>query len=88
MFFRVALVHSMSFVFTVCRPRKDVIVVYDKIAEKTDDVLSNYPSANFSICAVFNIHHREGLFHLHITDEEGKYSHDFSIAYRLTQTTD
>lgn len=66
MFFRVALVHSMSFVFTDCRPRNDVIVVFDKIAEKTDDILSNYPLANFSICTEFNIHHREGLFHLNI----------------------
>lgn len=61
--------------------------MFDKIAEKID-VLSDHTLAIIHICGGFNLHHKEWLVHSKITDKEGRYSRDISIAYKLTQIVD
>lgn len=85
MCFRVAFVHSMSYIFIIYCPENDDIVMIDKIGEKIDNILSDYSSSTIYICGDFNIPNKEWLAHTNITDEEGKYCHHLSNAYRLTQ---
>lgn len=54
--FRVTLVHSRSFIFTVYRPQDDGIAMFYRIAEKID-IFSAHPSTSIHICSGFNIHH-------------------------------
>lgn len=63
--------------------------MFDRIAENINDILSDQPSVSIQICRDFNIHHKEWFVHSDIlTDEQGKYWRDFSIAYGLTQILD
>ena len=84
MCFRVALVHSTSFIFTLYRPQKDGSILFDRIAEKIDSIMVDYPYANIHVCGDFNVHHKEWLCSNH-TSEEGKQCHEFSTIYGLTQ---
>lgn len=78
-YFHMALIHNM--LFNYC-PLDDGIAIFSRITEKIDDVF-DHPSTNFHICDDLNIHHKQWLFHSNITDNEGKYCHDFSITYKL-----
>lgn len=82
MCFCVVLIHSISFIFTTVHR---MMVLFDRISEQIDNILSDYPSATIHICVDFHIHHNEWLVHSNITYEEGKYWHDFTITYELTQ---
>ena len=88
MCFRVALLHSTSFIFTLYRPQTDGVAIFDSIAERIDSILLAHPSASIHLCGDFNIHHQEWLIHSNCTDEEGRHCHDFAIAYDLTQIVD
>ena len=81
---RVALVHSTSFIFTLYRPQHDGSILFDRIAEKIDSIMCDYPYANIHLCGDFNVHHKEWLCS-RITSEEGKRCHEFSTIYGLTQ---
>ena len=85
MCFRVALVHSTTFVFALYRPQADGVAVLERIAGMIDGILSEHPSANIHICGDFNIHNEEWLVHSNKTDVEGRFCHDFATAYDLTQ---
>lgn len=52
-----------------------------------DDILSDQPSASIHIYGDFNIHHKEWWVPSS-NSEEGRYYHDFSIAYELTKIVD
>ena len=90
MCFKVALVQSTSYIFTLYRPQNDADgkVLLDQIAEKVDLILTECPSANIHICGDFNVHHKEWLIHSNTTDEAGWQCHDFAMAYGLTQIVD
>ena len=88
MCFRLALLHSTAFIFTLYRPQDDGCDVIDKIASQIDKILVSYPSANIHICGDFNVHHEEWLVHSNKTDPVGRYCHNFSVAYELTQIID
>ena len=88
MCFRVALLQSTAFIFTLYRPQTDGVAIFDSIAENIDSVLVDHPSASIHLCGDFNIHHKEWLIHSNCTDEEGRYCHSFAIAYDLTQIVD
>ena len=88
MCFRLALLHSTAFIFTLYRPQDDGCAVIDKIASQIDKILANHPSANIHICGDFNVHHEEWLVHSNKTDTEGRHCHDFSVAYELSQIID
>lgn len=68
--FRVALVHNMFFIFTVYWPQDDGIVMFDKKAVKVNEIVFDHPSANVHICADFNIHFTDPLKKK--TDGEGR----------------
>ena len=85
MCFRVALVRSTSFIFTLYRPQNDGVILFDRIADKIDTILSDYPYADIHVCGDFNVHHEEWLVHSNKTDKEGRHCRDFAIAYGLSQ---
>lgn len=66
------LVHCMSLIFTVYCPQNDGIAMFDKIAEKIEDILYVRPLASVHLCRDFNIHQREWFVHLSKTDEESR----------------
>lgn len=76
--FQVAFIHSMSFVFIMYCPWDNGIAMFDRIAEKIEDILSDHH---------FNVHN-VWLIPLDTTNEEGKHCHDFPVAYELTQIVD
>ena len=90
MCFRIALVQSTSYIFTLYRPQNDADgdVLMDQIAEKVDLILTECPSANIHICGDFNVHHKEWLIHSNTTDAPGRQCHDFAMAFGLTQIVD
>ena len=88
MCFRLALLHSTTFIFTLYRPQTDGCDVFEKIGSQIDKILVSYPSANIHICGDFNIHHEKWLVYSNKTDPEGRYCYDFSVAYELTQIID
>lgn len=57
----------------------------DRIDERIDDILSNYPSTTIHLCDDLNFRHDQWLAHSNIIEEDDKYSHDFAIAYELNQ---
>ena len=46
MCFRLALLHTTAFIFTLYRPQEDGCHVLDQIANQIDKILVEYPSAN------------------------------------------
>ena len=88
MCFRLSLLHSTPSIFTLYRSQDDGISMFDKIASQIDKIRVDYPSANIHICGDFNVHHQEWLVHSNKTDTEGRYCHDFSVAYELSQIID
>ena len=88
MCFRVALLHSSAFIFTLYRPHGDGCSVIDHIADQVDKIYNDHPSASIHICGDFNVHHEEWLVHSNKTTPEGRICHDFSVAYELTQIVD
>ena len=85
MCFRVALAHTTAFIFALYRPHNSGVTIFKSISEQIDHILSAHPSANIHICGDFNVHNVEWLAHSNKTDDEGRFCHDFSIAYDLTQ---
>lgn len=66
-------------------PQDDGTVRFKQIAEMSDNMLFEYPSASFHTCGDFNIHQKEWWVYLNKTDEEDRYCWNFSVAYELTQ---
>ena len=85
MCFRMALLHSTSFIIFLYRPCQGGSVIFDNISGKIDEILSDYPSANIHICGDFNVHHKDWLTHSRVTDPEGIECFNFSVAHDLTQ---
>ena len=86
MCFRISLVHSTSFIFTLYRPQKDGTEIFDQLGQSIDAILSENPYADIHVCGDFNVHHSEWLIHSNKTTPEGRYCYDFAVAYDLTQT--
>ena len=60
--FRLALLHSVSYFFFLCRsPSSILCMVFDSISSNIDEVLSINPSANVFVFGDFNIHHKDWL---------------------------
>ena len=56
--FRLALLHSVSYIFFLCRsPSLSLCMVFDSISSNIDEVLSITPSANVFVFGDFNVHH-------------------------------
>ena len=60
--FRLALLHSVSYFFFLCRsPSSALCTVFDSISSNKDEVLSINPSANVFVFGNFNVHHKDWL---------------------------
>lgn len=75
--------YSFAFVWSHSYDDDDDDIMFNRIAKKIDDILFDHLTANIHICVSFNTHHKVWLIHSNITNEEGVYCHDFSIAYEL-----
>ena len=84
--FRLALLHSVSYVFFVYRsPSSSLCTVFDSISSNMDEVLSINPSANVFVFGDFNVHHKDWLTYSGGTDRPGELCSNFSISNDLTQ---
>ena len=84
--FRLALLHSVSYFFFLCRsPSSALCTVFDSISSNIDEVLSINPSANVFVFGDFNVHHKDWLTYSSGTDRPGELCYNFSISNDLTQ---
>ena len=69
LFFRLALLHSVSFFFFLYpSPSSALCTVFDSISFNIDEVLSINPSANVFVFGDFNVHHKGWLTYFGETD--------------------
>ena len=85
MCFRMALLHSTTYIFFLYRPQTEGSSVFTSIANQIDDILINHPSANINVFGDFNVHHVQWLTHSNHTDNVGVECFNFSLAYELKQ---
>lgn len=64
------LIHGATFIFSVYRPQDDGKLTSDRISERIDNILTEFPTANFYICSDFNTPHKAWLDHSNKTDAE------------------
>ena len=83
--FRLALLHSVSYVFFLCQSPSSLCMVFYSISSNIDEVLSINPSANVFVFGDFNIHHNDWLTYSGGTDRPGELCYNFSISNDLTQ---
>ena len=84
LFFRLALLHSVSYFFFLYRsPSSALCTVFDSVSSNIDEVLSINPSAGD-----FNVHHKDWLTYSSGTDRPGELCYNFSISNDLTQIID
>ena len=83
--FQLALLHSVSYIFFLCRSPLSLCTVFDSISSNTDEVLSIKPSANVFLFGDFNVHHKAWLTYSGGTDRPGELCYNFSISNDLTQ---
>ena len=84
--FRLALLHSVSYFFFLCRsPSSSLCTVFDPISSNLDEVHSINPSANVFVFGGFNVHHKDWLTYSGGTDRPGELCYHFSISNDLTQ---
>ena len=84
--FRIALLHSVSYFFFLCRsPSSSLCTVFDSISCIIDEVLSINPSANVFVFGDFNVHHKDWLTYSGGTDRQGELCYNFSISNDRTQ---
>ena len=76
--FRLALLHSLSYLFFLCRPPSlSLCRVFDSISSNTDEVLSISPSANVFVFGDFNVHHKDWPTYSGETDQPGEICYNF-----------
>ena len=84
--FRLALLHSVSYFFFLCRsPSSLLCTVSDSVSSNIDEVLSVNPSANVCVFGDFDVHHKDWLTYCGGTDRSGELCYNFSISNHLTQ---
>ena len=73
LFFRLALLHSVSYFFFVYgSPSSALCTVFDSISSNIDEVLSINPSANGFVFRDFSIHHKDWLTYSGGADRPGE----------------
>ena len=83
--FQLALLHSVSYLFFLCRsPSLSFCTAFDSILSNIDEVLSINPSAVF-VFGDFNVHHKDQLSYSRGTDRSGDLCYNFSTSNNLTQ---
>jgi len=85
MCFRLAPLHSITFLFVLYRsPSSQDCTLFDVISDQIDQALSFYPSANIIVIGDFNAHHTEWLGSSS-TDPAGNKAQNFCLSQSLTQ---
>ena len=88
MCFRIALLHSTTFIYFLYRsPSTQNCLILQCISDSIDKALSENPSANIVVCGDFNVHHSEWLGSS-FTDNAGIETFNFSVSQNLTQIID
>ena len=88
LYFRLALLHSVSNFFFLYRSPSALSTVFDSISSNIDEVLSINPSANVFVFGDFNVHHKDWLTNSSRTDRPGELCYNFSTSNDLTQMVD
>ena len=80
--FRLALLHSVSYYFFLCRsPSSALYTVFDSVSSNIDEVLSINPSANDFDFGVFNTHHKDWLTYSGRTDRPSELCYNLKRPY-------
>lgn len=82
---RVTLIHSITFVFTLYLPWDEGSTIFDRIFERINSILTEFPSNKYHISNDFNVYQKFLIVHSNKNSEESRYCRDFCIAYELTQ---
>ena len=78
--FRLALLHSMSYLFSLHQsPFSSLCTVFDSISSNMDEVLLISPSANIFVFGDFNVYHKDWITYSGGTDRSGELCYNFSI---------
>ena len=86
LYFRLALLHSVSYVFFLYRsPFSSLCTIFYSISCNIDEVLLINSSANVFVYGDFNVHHKDWLTYSDRTDRPGGHCYNFSISNALTQ---
>ena len=89
MCFRLALLHSTTFIFFLYRsPSSSSCFVVEGVLSNIDKALILQPSANNMVCGDFNAHNIKGLCHSHNIDVVGLFCQEIAMAQDLTQIVD
>ena len=83
--FRLALLHSVSYFFSLYQSPSFLCTVFDSISSNIDEVLSINPSANVFVFGDFNVHRKDWLTYSGGTERPGDLCYNFSISNDLTQ---
>ena len=83
--FRLALLHSVSYLIFVYRSPSSLCTVFDSISSNIDEVVFSSPSANVFFFRDFNVYHKDSLTYSGETDRPGELCYNFSISNDLTQ---
>ena len=84
--FRLALLHSLSYVFFLYRSRSWMLcMIFDSISSNIDEVLPINPSVNVFVFGDLNVYHKDWLTYSGGTDRPGELCYNFSISNHLTQ---
>ena len=77
LYFRVALLHSVSYFFFLYRSPSALCTVFDSISSNIYEVLSINPSANVFVFGDFNVHDKDWLTFSGGTDPPGELCYNF-----------
>ena len=84
--FRLALLHSMSYFFSLYQSlSSSLCTVFCSISSNIDEVLSINPSASVFVFWDFNVHHKDWLAYSGGTNRRVELCYNFSISNDLTQ---
>ena len=83
-YFRLALLHPVSYFFFFYGSPSSLCMVFDSISSNIDEVLSINPSANVFVCGYFNIHYKDWLTYSGGTGRPDELCYSFSISIDLT----
>ena len=85
MCFRMALLHSTTYIFFLYRPQTEGSSVFTSISNQIDNILNHHPSVNINVFGHFNVHHVQWLTDSNYTDVVGVECFNISLAYELNQ---
>ena len=83
--FRLALLHSVSYLFSLYWSPSCLCMVFYSVSSNIDEVLSINPSANLFVFGDFNVHHKDLLTCSGVADRPGELCYNFSLSSDVTQ---